>query len=157
NLRENGIGSRGARAIAEGTTSLEGLDLRKNNVFLPGMVALAQSPKLGGLKELHLDGNPGDSLGASIIAASPYLKPGVCELQSNTPIKSDSVLEELETLPESSAITVLRLKDNKVTDRGLEALARNKHMTGVTELEMEFCYISKKGLDALAEWPGLKS
>jgi Ran GTPase-activating protein (RanGAP) involved in mRNA processing and transport len=156
-LAENRIGSRGARAIAQGTTRLELLDLRENNVFLPGMVALAQSPNLADLKELLLDQNPGDSPGASILAASPYLKPGVCKLQSNTPIKSDSVLEELETLPESSAITVLRLKDNAVTDRGLEALARNKHLKNVTELTMEFCRISKKGLDALAEWPGLKS
>jgi uncharacterized protein (TIGR02996 family) len=157
NLAENAIGSRGARAIAEGTTRLEGLNLQGNNVFLPGMVALAQSPHLAGLKELYLDGNPGDSLGASALAASPHLKPGVAKIKTDTPIQSDSVLEELEAVPEASAITVLKLKDSGITDRGLRALARNTYLTGVTELRMNFCRITKAGLDALAQWPGLRT
>lgn len=156
-LAQNAVGSRGARAIAKHATRLEKLDLESNNVFLPGMVALAQSPRLASLKALHLKNNPGDSLGESVLANSPHLAPGVVEMGTSTPIKSDAVLQELETLTESSAITKLALRDHGITDEGLKAIARNMHLTGVTELDMQFCDVSKAGLDALAKWPGLRA
>ncbi|MBN9122562.1 MAG: TIGR02996 domain-containing protein [Planctomycetes bacterium] len=156
-LTQNAVGSRGAGAIARHTTRLERLSLESNNVFVPGMVALARSPRLAGLKALGLKNNPGDGLGATVLADSPYLKPGVVEIGTSTPIQSDAVLRELETLPESSAIKALSLRDHGVTDEGLAAIARNPHLTGVAELDMQFCDVSRAGLDALAGWPGLRT
>jgi uncharacterized protein (TIGR02996 family) len=156
-LAQNAIGSRGARTIAERTTRLEKLNLETNNIFLPGMAALALAPRLANLTALRLKGNPGESLGASVLASSPHLKPGAVEIGTGTSIQSDAVLKELEELPEASAIRKLSLAGGGITDKGLKSIARNEHLTGVTELGMSFCHISKVGLNALAKWAGLRA
>lgn len=154
-LGGNQIGSAGASALAHGLVRAEVLDLRQNQVFLPGMAALAGAPNLRTLTKLMLDNNPGDALGGPLLAASEHLRPGALELKSASGINSDAVIAELENVPEAAQATVLRFDGAGVTDAGLSALARCEHLTNVTELSLRFCSVSKKGLDALAKWPGL--
>lgn len=156
-LSSNDISSTGAATIAKKSKGLEELSLSSNRVFLDGMSALANAPSLKSLKNLHLRGNPGGGLATGIITSSPYLAQDALEFDHEGNIDDNRILEEIQGHPLAAEIKSLRLYGYGITDRALEFIRDNSTLTNVESLQMDFCNLSREGLDALADWPGLAS
>jgi hypothetical protein len=78
-LRSNGIGDRGAVALAHSPHlgELSVLSLAYNDVRDEGALALAASPHLAHLRQLNLEGNPIGHLGLPALRTAERANPGL--------------------------------------------------------------------------------
>jgi Leucine-rich repeat (LRR) protein len=114
-LFDNGIGDKGAEAIAAPTfLRLESLDVGKNQITKVGATALANSVHLGALEALYLDSNAIGNAGVAALAATKLRKLRKLSLGS-AKITDPSPLAALE-------LAELRLHGNKVAPAARTAL-----------------------------------
>jgi uncharacterized protein (TIGR02996 family) len=149
------LGTEGASLFAAAPLdALAHLTLHESELDGEAFDCLADSPRLGGLRSLNLQGNPIGDAGAAALARSPHLTGltfldlGYCEI-------GPAGAAALAASPNLARLRHLRLTRNKLGDDGVRALAGSRHLGELRALELVGVGMSEEGLRALAHAPGL--
>jgi uncharacterized protein (TIGR02996 family) len=124
------------------------LNLRKNQIGVPGARALAASPYAARLTTLVLGSNQIGPRGAGLLAASPHLS-RLQELNLWNNEIGNAAAQALASSRSLDGLTRLDLEHNQITDQGAEALANSRNRGRWTQLNLEDNQISYSGRQAL--------
>ena len=149
NLSDNSIRNVGTQAIAKGKfRRLQQLDLSNNDVGEPGALALATG-NLSALKWLSLSSNNLGPKGALALVKGNFIG-SLTNLNLNYNKISD---EGIQALAKGffRSLTTLELQENDIGDKGVLSLSRARFATCLTSLNLSCNKISDEGAQTLAK------
>ncbi len=155
-LGSNPLGGPGAAALAGAPASrcLRALDLRDCTLGRSGLDALAESPYLGGLRQLGLDSTQAGPAWGVLLAAG--FLPQLTALNLNRCDLGDPGAETLAGSRGVRGLTALGLSGNEISDRGARALAASPHLSRLKRLSLQANRITAAGEAALRRSPHLR-
>jgi len=163
NLRSNGFGDEGAKALAEvlpKNNTVTEINLGWNYICADGAKALAEAlHKNNTITQIDLDGNEIGAEGAKALAKALHKNnnnnnnPVVTEITlRHNDIGAEGAKALAEALHENNTVTQINLGDNNIGDEGAMALAEALHKNNtITQINWSDNYIGADGAKALAE------
>jgi uncharacterized protein (TIGR02996 family) len=125
----------------------------ENNELSPETIrALANSPRLAGLRRLVLSGNPIGPHGANALAGSIYLT-GLEALVLNLTGVGGAGITALARSPHLGRLLFLGLSGNNIEPAGLIELARSTQLSSLRALDLSNCRLEARHLHALLAGP----
>lgn len=154
-LSSNNVGPEGVEAFAEfeGESSLKRLDLCGCGVG-SGMIRLAESPMLRGLRRLGLFDNQIDSAGVIALVRSPHM-PELFTLTLAMNDLDDDAARALAECPRLGKLRELYLWSNRIGPAGAAALANSPNLPSLQILHLGGNRLGDEGARALANGSGL--
>ena len=145
------LGDVGAASIAShlpADAPLRHLDLRDNGVGVTGVRAIAAPDRLPHLTHLLLSENLGRDLAAEVLSQSPLLDHLTLLLFDRNEVTSDGALA-LARSPRAQRLETLSLNHNLIGNDGAVALADSPHLTRLLDLDLSYNRIGDRGRIAL--------
>jgi uncharacterized protein (TIGR02996 family) len=145
------LGPASAEVLAGATqlTNLTSLLLGRNSLGEEGAGILASASSLASLRELILYDNGLASAGAIALSASPHFRLTHLDLGMNQ-IGNEGLNEGIAASVACVDLRRLDLRDNMITNAGIEALLRSPYLKNIEHLDLHGNRISDRGLQALA-------
>lgn len=162
NLSNCGLGAQQLVQLADlqGVFAFDVLDLTSNEMGDDGLVQLAKSPVLSGVKTLKLGGDAyggtnalGDD-GLVALAQSPHVK-GLEVLDLGGNAIGNRGVEALAKAPWMATVRGLDLSSNEIGDVGVYALAGSSYVMSIKALKLGHNPLTDKGLAALERASGM--
>ncbi len=151
-LADNGIGTRGAEALAKSECALEVLDLSRNDLGPEALTALAEAECLRGLQRLMLSGNRIGPDGAAALAVSSTVRSLQCvDLTRNAIGPSGAAALALSDALRS--VRRLSLAGNTLGREGLKLLLASRTLERLQELDLGGNELGPAGAMVLASSP----